>query len=438
VRTTIATMMLVVLVVACRGEGGAPRPTPGPVRAAAPDAEVGGDSSRPSALPVAPGPRPASPPPGSATLAPVPAALAAKLKLTKVMVGLRRPVLVVAAPGDRERLYVVEQLGSIRVFEHGGLRKERFFDMLGKVSTGNEQGLLGLAFHPRFADNGKLYVNYTDRDGDTHIVEFRVTADRSRVDPSTRRELIKIDQPYSNHNGGHLLFGKDGKLYAGMGDGGSAGDPKGNGQNRQALLAKLLRFSVDEVGGTGGDGGVAPEIVHWGLRNPWRFAFDAVTGDLFIGDVGQSRFEYVHVIGGDDPRGHNFGWNIVEGNHCYDASTCDRRGLTPPAVEYAHAEGCSVTGGVVYRGKALPELDGVYFYADYCTSLLRSFRWSRDASDTKGGSGAAPGYVRDHWDWRAALDREGRLSQISSFGSDADGELYIVSLTGVVWKLERA
>jgi glucose/arabinose dehydrogenase len=428
-------MMLAILVMACRGERGTPRSTPGPARGAATDAAATSGGAPPQVAPL-PASTSASPPPGSATLASVPAAIATKLKLTRVIVGLRRPVLLVTAPGDRERLYLVEQLGSIRVFEHGGLRKERFFDLLGKVSTGNEQGLLGLAFHPRFADNGKLYVNYTDRDGDTHIVEFRVTEDRSRVDPSTRRELIKIDQPYSNHNGGHLLFGKDGKLYAGMGDGGSAGDPKGNGQNRQALLAKLLRFSVDDAGDKGG--GVEPEIVHWGLRNPWRFAFDAVTGDLFIGDVGQNRFEYVHVIGGDDARGHNFGWNIVEGNHCYDASSCDRRGLTPPAVEYPHAEGCSVTGGVVYRGKALPELAGVYFYADYCTSLLHSFRWTRDASDTAVGSGAAPGYVRDHWDWRAALDREGRLSQISSFGTDVDGELYIVSLTGVVWKLERA
>lgn len=366
---------------------------------------------------------------------PVPAAIAGKLKLTRVMIALRRPVLVTAAPGDGARLYVVEQLGAIRIFENGSTRKDRFFDMVGKVSTGNEQGLLGLAFHPKFAENGKLYVNYTDRSDDTHIVEYQVTADRSRVDMATARELAMIKQPYSNHNGGHLLFGRDGKLYAGLGDGGSAGDPKENGQNRKALLAKLLRFDVDAAAGSAA---AKPEILHWGLRNPWRFSFDDKTGDLFIGDVGQNRYEYVFAVAGDDDRLHNFGWNVVEGNHCYGAASCDRRGFTPPAVEYPHDEGCSITGGVVYRGKKLPELDGVYFYADYCSSLLRSFRWTRDAGDTKLGSGAPTGYVREHWDWRAAIAPEGKLSQISSFGTDAEGELYIVSLTGVVWKLERA
>lgn len=387
------------------------------------------------AAPARPAPAPARPAPArvvpsAAALRSVPAGIAAKLQLTKVARGLRRPVLVTHAPGDRARLYVVEQLGAIRVIERGVVRKQRFLNLVGKVSTGNEQGLLGLAFHPQFAKNGKLYVNYTDRDGDTHIVEYKVTRDGNSVDRRSARELAKIEQPYSNHNGGHLAFGPDGKLYAGLGDGGAAGDPKRRAQNRKVLLGKLLRFNVD-----GPQAG--PEIVHWGLRNPWRFAFDAKTGDLFIGDVGQNRYEYVQVVGGDDDRAHNFGWNIVEGNHCYDAASCDRRGLTPPAVEYSHDEGCSITGGVVYRGKALPELDGVYFYADYCTSLVRSFRWTRDASDTVLGSGRPTGSVRDAWDWRSALDRAGALSQISSFGVDAEGELYIVSLTGVIWRLER-
>ncbi len=432
-------LVLVLLGAACRGDGRAPPPT---LSAASGDAADGaGDGSslvaQAAKAPAAnkPAAKPASAakgvPPGTDKLIAAPPALAGKLKLTKLIVALRRPVLVTVAPGDPSRLYVVEQLGSIRVFENGGLRKERFFDMVGKVSTGNEQGLLGLAFHPKFAENGKLYINYTDKSDDTHIVEYKVTPDRLRVDMASARELVKIPQPYSNHNGGHLEFGPDGKLYAGMGDGGSAGDPKGYGQNRTALLAKMLRFSVD-------DRSPKPEILHWGLRNPWRFSFDAKTGDLFIGDVGQNRYEYVFAVGGDDDRIHNFGWNVVEGNHCYDASTCDRRGFTPPAVDYTHDEGCSLTGGVVYRGKALPELDGVYFYADYCTSLLRSFRWTRDASDKKQGSGQKTGFVRDHWDWRAAIDPQGKLSQISSFGVDADGEIYIVSLTGIVWKLERA
>lgn len=380
---------------------------------------------------------PGAAPPGTDQLVAVPREVAQKLKLSLVTVGLRRPVLVTVAPDDGKRLYLVEQPGSIRIYENGALGKERFFDLVGKVSRGNEQGLLGLAFHPRFADNGKLYVNYTDPDDDTHIVEYKVTADRKKVDMASARELAKIAQPYSNHNGGHLLFGPDGKLYAGLGDGGSAGDPKGNGQNQKALLGKLLRFDVDAAPGSAA---AKAELVHWGLRNPWRFAFDAKTGDLFIGDVGQNRYEYVFAVAGDDRRAHNFGWNVVEGNHCYDAASCDKTGFTPPAIEYPHDQGCSITGGVVYRGKALPELDGVYFYADYCTGLVRSFRWSRDAKDRAEGTrpaGVATGFVRDHWDWRAALDPKGLVSQISSFGTDGDGELYVVSLTGQLWRLER-
>lgn len=426
---------------ACRGDGRSPSP-PTPPQADAPGGSpgpaptgstnsAGSTGSTGSTGSVPSGGAPA----GSDKLVAAPREVAGKLKLSLVTVGLRRPVLVTAAPGDPKRLYLVEQPGSIRVYEDGGMRKERFFDLTGKVSRGNEQGLLGLAFHPKFAENGKLYVNYTDPNDDTHIVEYQVTSDRQKVDMASARELAKVEQPYSNHNGGHLLFGPDGKLYAGLGDGGSAGDPKGNGQNKQALLGKLLRFDVDAAPGSAA---AQAERVYWGLRNPWRFTFDAKTGDLFIGDVGQNLYEYVFAVAGGDGRAHNFGWNVVEGNHCYDAATCDKAGFTPPAIEYSHEQGCSITGGVVYRGKALPELDGAYFYADYCTGLIRSFRWTRDASDTAVASGKPTGFVRDHWDWRAALDPKGLVSQISSFGVDGDGELYIVSLTGQLWKLERA
>jgi glucose/arabinose dehydrogenase len=436
-------MILSFIALACRSDAPAPKVAPPPpldgersrVLAGAEPAAAPRQAAGPRAqAPVAPAAPATTAPGSSAPPTPVPATLASKLRLRKLITGLRRPVLVTAAPGEPDRLYVVEQIGAIRIFEGGALRKQRFLDLEGKVSTGNEQGLLGLAFHPRYASNGKLYINYTDRAGDTRIVEYRVAADRNRVEPSSARELVMVDQPYSNHNGGHLAFAPDGKLYAGLGDGGSAGDPKGRAQNRKLLLGKVLRFDVGD--GTTSPGG--PELVHWGLRNPWRFAFDSVTGDLFIGDVGQNRYEFVHVVGGEDRRSHNFGWNVVEGNHCYAAATCDRRGLTPATVEYTHDEGCSITGGVVYRGKALPELAGVYFYADYCTSLLRSFRWTRDAQDIQPGSGRPTGSVRDHWDWRGALDRRGELSQISSFGTDGAGELYVVSLTGVVWRLERA
>lgn len=368
---------------------------------------------------------PLSPPPGSEALVAVPREIAAKVELREVVKGLARPVLLVVAPGDaRKRMFILEQhAGRVRILENGTLAAKPFLTLT-DLSKSNEQGLLGLAFHPSYATTGKLYVNYTDRDDHTHIVEYQVSkTNPDEVDPGTRRELIKIEQPYSNHNGGHLVFGPDGKLYAGMGDGGSAGDPQRNGQNPKALLGKMLRFDVDAPMSP-------PERVHLGVRNPWRFSFDAKTGDLMIADVGQNLWEYVFAVSGADTSQHNFGWNIAEGNHCYQTATCDRSAFTPPVVEYPHDEGCSITGGFTYRGEALPMLDGRYFYADFCTGLLRSFVWTRDAS-----SPTARGFVRDHWDWKAAIDRAGIVQQVSSFGVDHDGELYLVELTGAIYQL---
>lgn len=362
------------------------------------------------------------------TLTAVPPAIAATAKLQVLLKGLSRPVLITAAPGETsKRLYIVEQTGTVRVLEGGKLRAAPLLDVSNEISDGNEQGLLGLAFHPQFAQNHKLYVYLTDREGTSRVFEFAVAADR--VVAASRRELLMVKQPYSNHNGGNLLFGPDGKLYLGLGDGGSGGDPKGNGQNPTALLGKLLRLDVDAAK-------PRAEIVHLGLRNPWRFAFDAANGNLFIGDVGQNLWEQVYAVAGTDTRKHNFGWNVVEGNHCFDAATCDRKGFTPPIADYSHDAGCSITGGVVYRGKALPALAGHYFYADFCTSLLRSVTW-QPATPTP-ALGAATGSVTAHWDWKAALDPQGTLSQISSFGTDADGELYIVSLTGTIWQVVAA
>jgi glucose/arabinose dehydrogenase len=353
---------------ACRQEGRAPDrppPPPGAGPASAPVDPPGSGASAPQATTTTT---------GSSKLVRAPSDLAKKIALREVAHGLKRPVLLVAAPGDtRRRLFIVEQGGTIRFLEGGALSPKTFFT-IGGLATGNEQGLLGLAFHPRFAENGKLYVNYTSKDMTTHVVEYKVSAtDPDAVDMKSKRELIAIEQPYSNHNGGNVLFGPDGKLYVGMGDGGAANDPHGNGQNDKALLGKLLRFGADGAS-------PAPEIVHKGLRNPWRFSFDAKTGDLYIGDVGQNLWEYVHD------------------------------------------EGCSITGGFVYRGKALPDLDGRYFYADYCTGLLRSFVWTNGA-------------VREHYNWKAAIDRDGVLAQVSSFGVDHDGELYVVELTGAIYKL---
>ncbi|HEY1551433.1 MAG TPA: PQQ-dependent sugar dehydrogenase, partial [Kofleriaceae bacterium] len=319
------------------------------------------------------------------------------------------------------RLFVIEQRGKIVILDNTGKPRDTPFFTIDGLSDGNEQGLLGLAFHPQFATNGRLYVDYTTEDKATHIVEYKVMAsDPDRVDPKTARELVRIEHPYSNHNGGNLIFGPDGKLYAGLGDGGAANDPHRNGQNPKALLAKILRFDVEAAN-------PQPEIVHIGVRNPWRFWFDSKTHDLYIGDVGQNLWENVYVVHSDGVQ-HNFGWNVVEGNHCFDADTgggaasCDRTGFTPPVADYGHAEGCSVTGGVTYRGRALPQLDGRYFYADYCTGLLRSFIWT--------GAG-----IIDHWNWKPALDKQGVLQQISSFGTDKDGEIYIVELTGSIYKL---
>ncbi len=356
-------------------------------------------------------------PPPSEALGPPPAALAGSLRLAVVASGLARPVALVTAPGDlRRRLFVVEQPGRVRVLVDGALVPRPVLDLTGKVSTGNEQGLLGLAFHPGFATNHKLYVDFTDRAGDTHVVEYQLADGSDAVDPATAREVFTIEQPYSNHNGGNLVFGPDGRLWIGLGDGGAAGDPAGAGQDDGNLLAKMLRLDVDTAG-------ARPEIVGKGLRNPWRYSFDAATGDLYIGDVGQNLWESVYVVPADHLTGHNFGWSVAEGRHCYDAATCDRRAFTAPVADYGHDVGCSITGGAVYRGKAIPALAGVYFYADFCTAIIRSFRWAKDG-------------IRDHWEWKPALDPDGTLSQISSFGVDRDGELYLLSLTGDVYRLQ--
>lgn len=358
---------------------------------------------------------------------PVPAEIAAGVTLTRVATGLSKPVLLTYAPGDKDpsRLFVVEKTGTIRLMKNGTIdpRSTPFLDVTKRVSGASEQGLLGLAFHPKFAENGRLYVNFTDRKGDTRVVELRVAGDDpDRVDPKSERELLFVDQPYSNHNGGHLVFGPDGLLYVGLGDGGWANDPHGHGQNPTSLLGKMLVLNVDA--GTL----AAPTIVATGLRNPWRYAFDRATGDLWIADVGQNAFEEVHVMTPQQRKASppvNYGWNVMEGLHCFRAKECDQRPFALPVVEYDHDDGCSITGGHVYRGKLLPKLDGLYFYADYCTAMVRSLR--PQGSD---------GPVTDIWDWRAALDPENRLANLSSFGEDAAGELYLLSLDGDIHRFD--
>ncbi|HLU65814.1 MAG TPA: PQQ-dependent sugar dehydrogenase, partial [Kofleriaceae bacterium] len=355
----------------------------------------------------------------STRLRPVPPAIARLVRLRRIAT-LDHPLALEVPPGDRSgRLFVVERGGRIRILKNGKALPRPFLDLRALVSRDHdEQGLLGLAFHPRYRENRRFYVNYTDRAGDTRVVEYRASAgDPDRADPTSARVLLRLDQPYRNHNGGGLELGPDGRLYVGTGDGGAAGDPLGAGQDRKQRLAKMLRIDVDAAR-------PRPVIVQHGLRNPWRFAFDSKTGDLYIGDVGQDRYEEIDVVAARDLVGANFGWNVMEGNHCFRRRSCDKSRFVAPAVEYDRKAGCSVTGGEVYRGRALPELDGVYFYADYCTAIVRSFRW-------------AAGSVYQHWDWKPVLDPEFKLTTIASFGLDADGELYVVSLDGPIYRLER-
>jgi len=339
----------------------------------------------------------------------------ATLALALVTGGLDRPIFVTAPPGDTGRLFIAEQTGRIRIARHDSLLAAVFLDLTSLITCCGERGLLGLAFHPQYASNGFFYVNYTDAAGDTRVVRYHVSANPDSADPASASLVLSQAQPFSNHNGGMLAFGPDGYLYIGLGDGGSGGDPQGNGQNPATWLGKMLRISVGAAAGYSVPGnnpfiaqaGTRPEIWSLGLRNPWRYSFDRLTGELYIGDVGQGQREEVDV----EPAGsggRNYGWNVMEGDICFQ-SGCSGAGLTPPAHSYSHADGCSVNGGYVYRGTRIPALRGHYFYADYCDGWVRSFRWS---------GGAAT----DHRDWPALAPG----GAISSFGEDAAGELYVV------------
>jgi glucose/arabinose dehydrogenase len=352
-------------------------------------------------------------------------ALAQDLRIAALPVvdGLELPVFA-TAPASDPRLFIVEQTGRIRILADGALSPEPFLDISDRVSAGGEQGLLGLAFHPKFAENGRFFVNYTDTAGDTRVVAYTVTDNPTRVDPDSGTVLLAVDQPFANHNGGWIGFGPEGLLHIGLGDGGAGGDPGNRAQNPESLLGKLLRIDVDSAqpysipaDNPFADGGGAPEVYMLGLRNPWRIAFD---GDqLYIADVGQNAYEEITVL----PRtaaGANLGWRIVEGPACFSPeSGCDMTGLVAPAHSYSHADGgCSITGGYVYRGRALPELDGQYFFADYCAGFVRSMTWP---------SGEVV-------DWTGQL---GNLGNISSFGTDSAGELYIMTLEGSLDRLGR-
>ena len=344
--------------------------------------------------------------------------------LVEVADGLDFPVHLTSPPGD-PRLLVVEKSGTIRVIQDGEVLPEPFLDLRAEVSRGSEQGLLSLAFHPDYASNGRFFVDYTNRAGDTRVVEYRVSADPDRADPAPVQTILSVDQPFANHNGGLVVFGPDGMLYVGLGDGGSGGDPQGNGQNLETLLGKILRLDVDAGSPYAvptdnpftGQAGARGEIWAFGLRNPWRFSFDRETGALFIADVGQNSLEEVNARPGDEG-GVNYGWNVMEGTECFGDDACDRTGLVLPVVEYDHGEGCSVTGGFVYRGDALPELQGHYFFSDFCSGFVRSFR-------------LAGGAAVEERRW-PELEPGG---SVPSFGEDANGELYILTREGSVHRI---
>ncbi|MGZ8514174.1 MAG: PQQ-dependent sugar dehydrogenase [Candidatus Limnocylindrales bacterium] len=355
------------------------------------------------------------------------------LGLTRIASGLSKPLLLTNAGDGSGRLFVVEQTGKIRIIKGGRLLAAPFLDLSASVSGGNEQGLLGLAFHPGYRSNGKLYVSYTDRNGTSILREYRVSASNpDRVNRSSGRTLLSLRQPYANHNGGNIAFGPDGDLYVGFGDGGSAGDPGNRAQNLGTLFGKLLRIDVNRRTGTL-PYGIPPtnpfvgrpgldQIWAYGLRNPWRWSFDRATGDLWIGDVGQDAWEEVDRAmashGRNAGRGLNFGWKVMEASHCYAPSSgCARSGKTLPLTEYGHADGrCSITGGFVYRGSRYPDLVGAYLFADYCSGEI----WFVDRGAARGTRPTL------------ALDTN---ALITSFGQNQAGELYLTDGNGSVYRV---
>ena len=313
------------------------------------------------------------------------------------------PVYATAAPGEPGKLYVVEQAGRILVLENGHIRAAPFLDIRSKVRSGGEQGLLSVAFDPAYAKTHRFYIDYTDTNGDTRIFQYR--SNGTAALPASAKQLVFVKDFASNHNGGQLQFGPDGLLYWGNGDGGGGGDPQHNGQNLGRPFAKIMRLNVNAS---------KPrwQLYAYGLRNPWRFSFDRSTGDLYIGDVGQDAWEEIDYLKKGTPALVNFGWNRVEGNHIYDASTqlLARGAYHAPVVEYPHAEGCSVSGGYVYRGKAVPAETGRYLYGDYCSGTIWSLRIV---------NGKATSIRREPFS----------LAGLSGFGQDSNGELYAVSVS---------
>ena len=362
------------------------------------------------------------------------------LHLTLMKAGLSKPLLVTHAGDGSGRLFVVEQTGKVRIITAGGtLLPTPYIDVGWTISNGSEQGLLGLAFHPHFETNGYFFLNFTDKSGTTIVNRYSTSPAANTASVTTAVRILTISQPYANHNGGHLAFGPDGYLYLGMGDGGSGGDPGNRAQSLNTLLGKILRIDIDHwatgkhysspatnpyVGRTGLD-----EIWSIGLRNPWRWSFDRLSNRLWIGDVGQSRYEEIDrsMVSGSiaTGRGANYGWRQLEGRVCYDPpSGCTTAGMQMPLVAYSHTasdvDNCSVTGGYVYRGTKYPVLIGGYLYGDFCSGRI----WAVSA----GAPTPASGRILRGSDWSPRL-------RISSFGEDEAGELYVCDLAGQIYRI---
>jgi glucose/arabinose dehydrogenase len=372
-------------------------------------------------------------PPGSAqpgsTVPPLPSG-PDRLRVELVADGLQDPIGLTAAGDGSGRLFVNERDGVVRVIRPDGrLEPTPFVDLANRIAAGGERGLLGLAFHPDFAGNRRLFVHYSRAgDGASVVSELTATADLRTADPGSERVLFTVPDPFVNHNGGQLAFGPDGYLYIGLGDGGGGGDPLQNAQNPDVLLGKILRIDVDATDGRGygippgnpfatdgaDPGAGRPEIWALGLRNPWRFSFDPDGGDLYIGDVGQGSWEEIDRQPADAAGGENYGWNVMEGRHCFN-DDCDQTGYVKPIAEYGHELGCSVTGGHVYRGSAQPDLLGVYVFGDFCSGIIFTLQVDEGTIDPKPVLESGLG--------------------ISSFGTDEDGEIYVVDIRGGVYRV---
>ena len=356
------------------------------------------------------------------------------LKLQFVANGFDAPDFVCSPQGDAARLFVVEQTGKIWIVKNGTRLETPFLDISDKLgASSGEQGLLGLAFHPDYAGNGYFYVHYTNKDLNSRFARYTVSENANVADAASESVLLENDDPFPNHNSGMLAFGPDGYLYIGMGDGGSANDPNNNAQNLNTIFGKILRVDVDGAqpykipsdNPFVGRVDTRQEVWVYGLRNPWRFSFDRETGDLYIGDVGQGAREEIDFQAGTSGGGENYGWRNREGSICRPGETdCDVPGAVDPIYDYSQAVSRSVTGGYVYRGNAIPALRGTYFFADYVSGKVTSFRYD----------GAALTGLTEH----PALTPPGALASISSFGEDANGEVYVVDYRGAVYRIVAA